>query len=168
MRHDLPEQMLQICLLHTPNITASLLGVNPAARNARIKPTSPSESLRPGMKPRPFALRSIMLSRCVPRNRWLGRTHGGLSQTWQTCSPRGIGPFSSSHAMRCTPTVFPRRAGAAIHPYPLLSVYPRQTQQCSVLSTRFHIRSSGNIEPFFGMRHPSIKSRAKESTICRA
>ena len=44
-----------------------------------------------------FLALSTLLSETVPRNRWDGFTHQGLSQVWQTHMPFGMLPFSNFH-----------------------------------------------------------------------
>lgn len=41
---------------------------------------------------RRFENLSLMFSCCVPKNKCLGLTHGGLSQRWHTFMPSGMEP----------------------------------------------------------------------------
>lgn len=72
------------------------------AFDAKISDTLASVSFEePTLSPsawRFFCTLSLMLSACVPKKRWSGLTHDGLSQLWQTTCPVGIGPRVSSHA----------------------------------------------------------------------
>lgn len=90
---------------------------------------------------RPLRTLSVMLSWGVPRNRWLGFTHLGLSQWWQTNIPSGIGPLCNSQEKRCDMVLLSSAVGLN-EPYPPLFVAPVQFQQPSVLATRSQNRSS--------------------------
>ena len=74
---------------------------------------------------RPFAAMSAMFSAWLPRNKWSGLQHGGLSQRWSTNSPGGMGPRASVHATRCAPCC---RASQPTTPYPVGSLQPVQSR----------------------------------------
>ena len=81
---------------------------------------------------RPFAMLSRTFSARVPRNKWSGRTQGGLSHVWQTCISSGIAPNIASHAKRWAPVVRmrPRTASKNEKPaYPGDCVTRSNTQQ---------------------------------------
>lgn len=74
---------------------------------------------------RPLRSMSRVLSPCVPKNKWSGFTHGGLSQWWQThCS--GLIPVCMNQAARWASQNDP--ANPRI-PYPWLFFAPVHTQQ---------------------------------------
>lgn len=83
---------------------------------------------------RPLRTLSVMLSWGVPRNRWLGFVHSGLSQWWQTSKPSGMGPLCSSHENRCAGSWLVSPLGEN-RPYPFLSFLADHVQQVSVLVT---------------------------------
>ena len=53
-----------------------------------LKVSSPRARL-----PRPLRMQSLVLSAGVPRNRWAGLQHGGLSQEWHADMPTGRAPM---------------------------------------------------------------------------
>jgi len=83
---------------------------------------------------RPFATMSRRLSATVPRNRWAGFTHGGLSQWWQTSRPAGMGPLASSHETRCARSD-PSRPSGLSSPYPSVLLPANQGQHSSAPRT---------------------------------
>lgn len=76
---------------------------------------------------RPFLDASSEFSLGVPRNRWSGLQHGGLSHVWQTKSPSGIGPLSNSH-INLWDSLYDVRPKQT-RPYPVLIFFPVQIQQ---------------------------------------
>jgi len=81
----------------------------------------------------PLFILSVMLSWCVPRNRWLGFTHFGLSQVWHTnescASPKCIDQDNLCDDMTpCGLTI--------MLPYPPLDRAPDHSQQSSFPAIR--------------------------------
>lgn len=86
---------------------------------------------------RPLEIMSWVLSRLVPRNRWSGRTQGGLSHRWSTHRPTDIGPFAISHERRCAEMFLGRKVAEprVKMPYPRRALAPRHSQHPSPLMT---------------------------------
>lgn len=130
----------------------TVLGLTPPSRAASDAVRSPPATARASRSrsigcslPASLRLRiaSRRLSSFVPRNRWEGRQHFGVSQWWQTLDPVGIGPYANSHATRCAPVMWP--PGRVSLPWfhracPPLSE-PVQSQQSPDVSTCVHRRS---------------------------
>lgn len=145
--HHQPFTIFRTIELLTPNNLESFTyPVPPAAYSARMSLTcfsvsllfgcaSPNAGLGGGRQ-RPFSLQSALLSDGVPKNRWSGLTHGGLSHLWQTYIPLGMGPFISSQAKRWAYFLPPYL------PYPCSVSKPRHSQHSPDLSTCDQKRSS--------------------------
>lgn len=80
-----------------------------------------------------FASISAVLSRIVPRNKWSGLTHAGMSHLWQTTNPNGISPLCSIHENRCALCSF--FLDMRKRPWPKSDFAPSHSQQVSVFST---------------------------------
>jgi hypothetical protein len=106
--HESPRSSLLIATLLTPNINAnSTLLQFPVFLRSRMALAHPHPNLEFAQSSglclgaRRFSFMSAMLSACVPRNRWDGLTHDGLSHRWHTHIPSAIGPLCNSHEYRC-------------------------------------------------------------------
>lgn len=84
----------------------------------------------PPLLTRPLRTLSSMLSWCVPRNRWSGLTHPGVSQWCRHCKPSGISPLATDHEKRCARTMLAGRLGRN-WPYPFAVFPPVHSQQPS-------------------------------------
>ena len=101
---------------------------------------APEPGTGPVLPALPFAIMSRTLSSCVPRNRWFGFTHCGLSHECKTFIPSGIAPLCNSHDTRWAYSMPSPLRPAPIRPYlrfPFLSFKQLavQTQQSPEVST---------------------------------
>jgi len=71
---------------------------------------------------------SWLLSRVVPKNKWEGRTHGGLSQRCRTFLPLGTAPLTKDHETRCALSIVGGVVPLPTCPYPSLSTDAVQSQ----------------------------------------
>src|SRR5689334_13557123 len=86
-------------------------GFTPGAEDLELPPGRSHAAFmgRPFGRHRPFAIASRVFCDGVPKNRWPGRTHGGLSQVWQTNMPLGISasPLARRHETRWAASILP-------------------------------------------------------------
>lgn len=114
--HASPQTALWAVCRLMPYRRAAWGTVSPLRHTSRSSRTTATDR-SPG--PLPFTIISRELSRGVPRNRWAGLQHGGLSQWWQTNNASGIGPCSRDHAARCARSRRTRRSCHIMNlPYP--------------------------------------------------
>ena len=117
----------------TPNCLASaaieavgsLSAMSIARASASVSLALPCAEPR-GWLPRHFFSLSSMLSLCVPRKRWAGFTHSGLSHVCKTSSGPASTPLNKSIARRwaCHDDCW-----NIVDPYPCDEIAPRHIQQ---------------------------------------
>lgn len=94
--HFLPKRISLIVVMVTPYFLESTLSVSV---DRFISATS--DSVKDDLEKsdpfawRPLAFLSLLFSSAVPRNRWSGFTHSGLSQVWHTERSAGNGPLKA-------------------------------------------------------------------------
>lgn len=164
-----PLTTLRTVFFETPCSSASdCKEIPPAEYRARIATTASRVSFAFGCSsplggpPRalPFATMSETFSACVPRNRWAGFTQGGLSQTWQTAMPLGIGPFTSSQESRWARINPTSRPPLCNTPYPPWVCAPCHSQHSSDLTTFAQRRSSSDKRIFISQEYIAAHSSA--------
>lgn len=134
-----PFTMSSAAVQEIPNSRDNDRTDRPSLASFRIMRTFSSSNLAlPFLTPRfarsphrPLLTESRWLSLVVPRKRWSGRTHGGLSQWCSTRMPGGMGPLCNSQDTRWALSVRQPRPPSPILPYPFLYRAPAQSQQPS-------------------------------------
>lgn len=156
--HDLPVRTSLIVDSLTPKCAARSRGLPPA----RIFLTSASVSLtRPARSPRarfarPFALRSRILSSCVPTKRCAGFTQGGLSQRCRTQRPSGTGEPWCSSQLKCVELHIALLPIPNL-PYPSGVAPPVHGQHSSGPFLLTFSQKRSDSDAFFGMRNTITK-----------
>lgn len=146
--HERPFHMFHMAVMVTPYLAASALMVSPSWIRRRINWTSSfvsfarwcSSALRWQKTPRFLANMSRLLSPFVPKNKWSGRTHAGLSQRWHTHSSSSNAPYVIRYEYRCassTAGLVPPNA-----PYPVRFLAANHSQHPSPLRTFVQKRST--------------------------
>lgn len=103
---------------------------------------------------RPFLSASCMLSLWVPRNRWSGFTHWGVSHTWQTCFPF-LGPLKCSNEKIWAPVMCPRLMPVPKAPYPPGYSDAVQSQQPQEVTMKWRQNRSNGASTVRGIAVPS-------------